>query len=169
MTKGQRKRERTYWPWLVMLAIPGGAAQLWTLTQPQTHTFSTHTTTLDRDAFAAMALVALFGGTIFGLVLPGLKAGALFGDLPKDTYLIPRFALKLLCSIGYGFAIGSILVLPVIPPYAWPLAISFTPQALSLGYASRKRMAKSRKTEWGAPNPWYKVFRPIIRGSRPDA
>lgn len=154
---------------MVVLAIPMGAIQIYLLPQPHSHPFVDISTTLAPEAFLTMAAVTLVGGLPFSLVVPSLKAGLFVTGLPQDTYLVPRFALRLLCSLGYGFSLGGLLVLPLVPSYVWPFVVAVVLQAAVLGYSTRQRFRQSPKCEWVAPNPWYKVLRPIIRGSRPDA
>lgn len=171
MTKNEN---RICWLWVVLLCIPFGSLQTWLLTQPISNPFAVPDAgpapTFDSTAFYAMAFVMLIAGVPFGLFLPGLKVSFLgrSSRMPKESYVFSQKILKLICSIYFGAAIGGLLVLPLIPIYAWPFVVSVALATLAMGFATRRRFRRSEASQWVAPNPWYKIFRPIIRGTRPD-
>jgi len=120
--------------------------------------------------WTAGGVLAIFG-IPFGLLLPTIKANGMASrwGVPQATFLLSRPLARFICSAGVGSAIGGIFLLPLAGFQYFALLVATSVVAGCLAFATHRRFQAHRCTEWTMPNPWYKLLRPIIRGSRLDA
>ncbi|WP_143544145.1 hypothetical protein [Rhodopirellula sp. MGV] len=109
-------------------------------------------------------------GIPFGLLLPNLKVNEMADQwrVPKATFLLSRPLARLTCSTAIGLAVGGLLAVPFVGFRLIILQIAMSVIASCLAIATHRRFDAHSCTEWTMPNQWYKVLRPLIRGSRPD-
>lgn len=115
--------------------------------------------------------VNAIAGVPFGLLLPTLKAGNMAKQwgVPRQTYLLSRPALRAICSVTSGGAVGTIVALPFVELMLSPLVLAISVFAICLLFSTSSRFRRHRCTEWVMPPPGYELVRPLIRATRPDA
>lgn len=123
------------------------------------------------EDFPYLASVVGLIGIPFVYVLPTIQAQGMarHWGVPKKTLLISRPILRFICSAVLGSAVGALIALPFVGLRFIPLAISYLANACSIVISTRRRFHRHRGLEWTMPPPGYKIMRPLIRGSRPDA
>ena len=163
MTHLAIRKERTYWPWLVLLSIPVGLAQSWVLAE---HLVSPSKDGIPFDNLIWLSVIAAVVGVPVMIAIPHVRANRFIRGLPSNTYFCSRTSLQMICSVAYGYTIGAIASLAIIPPQSIQLIVLPCLLSISLGAATQMRFRKPQSQEFVVPNPWYKLIRPIIRGSR---